>query len=303
MRIIFAGTPDFACESLKALIQAKFNVVAVYTQPDRAKGRNKKITESPVKTLAKEYGIAIEQPENFKNTATINKFADYQPDIFVVAAYGIILPEKLLQVSALNINVHASLLPKWRGAAPIQYAIMHDDKITGISIMEIIKELDAGPVINQASIAIDNLAADKLTLALGKLGADLLVDTISNINKLWPNRTPQLAQYVSHAPKIKKEDGLIDWHQPAKTIDCKIRALNNWPKAYYHHKNSNIKVISAKVTAIKSELNPGTCIIDKNQIFITTADFNLELLSIQLPNKNIMTAKQIICGYKELLLD
>lgn len=302
MRIIFAGTPEFACKSLAELVKNKFDIVAVYTQPDRAKGRNKKLTESPVKVMAKKFNIPLEQPENFKQTETITKFAEYKPDIFIVVAYGIILPETLLAVCKKNINVHASLLPKFRGAAPIQYAIMNGEIITGISIMEIVKKLDAGPVINQASLAINNMNANELTDELSTLGAKILIDSLNELDKLWPTRIQQIDNYASHAPKITKEDGLINWHSTAITINNKIRALSNWPNAHHTKNSLNIKIIEARLTDIKSQKSPGTCIIENKQIFITTNDFNLELIAMQLPNKNIMNAQQIICGYKELLL-
>ena len=302
MRIVFAGTPDFAAVSLKRLIDEGFDVVAVYTQPDRASGRNRHIVQSPVKQIALKHSIAIEQPKNFKEQSEIEKFASYKADIFVVAAYGLILPTSLLGICRKNINIHASLLPKWRGAAPIQYALMNGDSITGICLMEIVKELDAGPVISQASIAISpdhNLAS--LSQDLANLGAELLAATLPNIESLWPARLQQLTEYKSYAPKITKADALIDWQQPAAKIVNQIRALSTWPKAYFVHNGNEIKIISAKVSEHKATAAAGTIAIKQNKIYIASKDFDIEIEQLQFTNKKAMTAVEAICGFSEQL--
>ena len=302
MRIVFAGTPDFAAVSLKRLINEGFDVVAVYTQPDRASGRNRQIVPSPVKQLALEHNIAIEQPKNFKEQSEIEKFASYKADIFIVAAYGLILPTTLLEICPKNINIHASLLPKWRGAAPIQYALMNGDNITGICLMEIVKELDAGPVISQASIAIrpeHNLAS--LSQDLSHLGAELLVTTLPKIEILWPARLQQLSEFKSYAPKITKADALIDWQQPATKIVNQIRALATWPKAYFIHNGNAIKIIDARVSEHKATAAAGTITIRQNTIYIASQDFEVVIEKLQFTNKKAMTAVEAICGFSELL--
>lgn len=302
MKVIFAGTPEFAGDILQKLIAQNFEIVAVYTQPDRINARNNKVNISEVKSIAIKNSIPIEQPINFKNDDEIEKFTNYKADVFIVAAYGLILPQKLLDITKVNINVHASLLPKWRGAAPIQHSILNGDKITGVTIMEIIKELDAGAIINQRSIAIsESCNTISLMSSLAMLGADALIETLRNLDKLWDSRTQQLEQSVTFAPKIEKSMAKINWQDSAVNISRKIRAYVIWPKAYCEFKNQDIKILSAAVTNIASPEKPGTIITNNQKILVATKDFYLEVTSLQFPNKKPCSANEVICGYKDKL--
>ena len=302
MRIVFAGTPEFAAVSLKKLIQDGLNVVAVYTQPDRASGRSKTITFSPIKQLALKHKIPLEQPVNFKEQSTIEKFASYQADIFIVAAYGIILPQALLNICQKNINIHASLLPKLRGASPIQYAILQGEKTTGITLMEIIKALDAGPMLAQKSLAITaEHTTETLSLELANLGAQLLVDSLKDIDHLWQKREEQNHNLATHAPKITKQDALIDWQQPARTIHNQVRALSEWPKAYCYHQQTELKILQTKITEMHTDTTAGKFKISGKQLFIAAKDYYLEVLTLQIPNKKAMSAAEFLCGYANIL--
>lgn len=300
MRIIFAGTPDFACESLIKLIASEHEVVAVYTQPDRTKGRNRKLYPSPVKQLALAHNIPVEQPINFREQAIIERFKSYRPDIFVVAAYGLLLPSSVLSVTGKNINVHASLLPNWRGASPIQSAILNGDLVTGVTIMEIIKELDAGAIINSASLAITNTStAESLSEQLSKLGAKLLLETIDNFSVLWPARIAQVDRYSSHAPKITKEMARINWNLTAQAIDQMIRAFIPWPVAYSSIGANIVKIYKIEILA-SSELKPGCIRKTKDQILVGTGTNDVSILELQLANKARMPIKSVLCGNSEL---
>ena len=300
MRIIFAGTPDFACPTLEALINSDHKVVAVYTQPDRPKGRNRQLSPSPVKELAIANNIVVEQPINFKCQTAVDKFAKYKADVFIVAAYGLILPTTILELTEYNINVHASLLPKWRGAAPIQNAILAGDPITGVTIMEIVKELDAGAIINTASIGIaDNITTAELSKKLSIMGADLIIETLDAMPEIWHSRVEQVDKYSSHAPKISKDMAIINWSNSAEQISRQIRALQPWPSTITQVGTTKLKILAIEIMQ-ESDLNPGQLRLTSKQILVGTATNNVCLKKIQLASKPAMTAEAVICGNSDL---
>lgn len=237
-RIVFAGTPEFAAESLQALLDptlsSKYTVVAVYTQPDRPAGRGQSLKPSPVKTLALKYTLPVYQPARLKSPEEQDILRDLRPDYLIVAAYGLILPKAVLEIPTFGcINIHASLLPRWRGASPIQHAILSADKKTGITIMQMDEGLDTGDILTLYPCDIyPEDSSEVLHDRLGKLGAKAIVETLEKIEKKEIVPQKQDSSLASYATKISKEDALIDWQDSAVVIDCKIRAFNPWPVAF-----------------------------------------------------------------------
>lgn len=249
LRTVFAGTPAFACPSLDALLKrADIDVVAVYTQPDRRAGRGRKPGLSPVKALATEAGLRVEQPEHLRSPAALETFSALAPQLFVVAAYGLILPPAVLDVARASINVHASLLPRWRGAAPIERAIMAGDERTGISIMRIVEQLDAGPVwcVRECAISPDETGAslhDKLA-TLGAVALDAALDDLVAERVV---ETPQDDALSTYAHKLTPADRDIDWQQPAFVIERQVRALAPRPGARAELGGMELKLLGATV--------------------------------------------------------
>jgi methionyl-tRNA formyltransferase len=291
MRIIFAGTPDFAAEALKALLKANHEICAVYTQPDRPSGRGRKLTASPVKKLAIEYDIPVEQPLNFKEDEAKKILANYQADLMIVVAYGLLLPPSVLDTPSLGcINVHASLLPRWRGAAPIQRAILAGDTETGVCIMQMEAGLDTGPVLSQASspINIDD-TAQTLHDRLAILGADTLLAALPNIVELQSKAQAQNDELTCYAAKLLKPEAEIDWQQSADQLVRQIQAFNPWPVAQTNWQDQVFRIWSASLVNEKSSVAPGEIIIvNKDSIDVATGDGVLRLKQIQLPGKRAM---------------
>jgi methionyl-tRNA formyltransferase len=234
MRIVFMGSPAFALPSLRALVESGVGeVVAVYTPPDREAGRGRVPQPPPVKGLAQEYGLPVCQPRNFRSEEPVAKLRAWAPDVIIVAAYGQILPRSVLAVPTRGLlNVHASLLPRWRGAAPIAHAILAGDRETGVTIMEIVPALDAGPIVSQRPVTIsDEDTAGSLSERLANVGAALLIETLPGwyAGEIVPQ--PQDDSLATYAPPLTKEDGLIDWTEPAIQIWRRVRAYNPWPVA------------------------------------------------------------------------
>lgn len=252
-RIIFAGTPDFAAEHLQALLDAGFNIVAVYTQPDRPAGRGHKLTPSPVKQLAEKYQIEVRTPINFKDPADIQAFADLNADLAIVVAYGLILPQPILDAPRLGcINVHASLLPQWRGAAPIQRALLSGNNITGVTIMQIVKQLDAGDMLCQQTLEIlPEDTSGSLFERLSKVGAECLVKNLPQILNGQITPIPQDPDKVTYAAKLTKEESPINFMDDAKHIDLQVRGLNPWPTATASFENTTYKIFAGRSFTIK----------------------------------------------------
>lgn len=297
LNVIFAGTPDFAASSLQALLDSHHQIVAVYTQPDRQSGRGKKVTMSPVKELALEHDIPVEQPVNFKDDNAKQILKDYNADIMVVVAYGLLLPQVVLDTPRLGcINVHGSLLPRWRGAAPIQRAIEAGDAETGITIMQMEAGLDTGPMISKAITPIteqDTGATlhDKLALQ----GAELLVSTMNTIAKDGIAAEPQDHSLATYAHKLSKQEAFIDWSKDAIAIERAIRAFNSWPVAQAQLGDKVIRVWQARSVLQPSNDTAGTIIkADKEGVLVSCGQNQLLLTELQLPGSRKMSVKDLL---------
>lgn len=309
MKIIFAGTPDVALTPLQALLDSpEHEIIAVYTQPDRPAGRGRVVTPSPIKQLALENNIKVEQPLNFKSSTAIETLKNYQADLIVVMAYGLIVPKAVLEAAKFGcINIHVSLLPRWRGAAPIQHAILAGDKETGVTIMQMDEGLDTGDILSQASCEISNIdTSESLFGKLSELTQTLLLTTINNIEN--KNTTPKIQNnnLKTYAAKIAKQDAKIDWTQDAEMIDRMIRAYNPFPIAYSENnliKNNKIRIWEAHIILEKNHINnnvkPGMIIkSDQNGIVVQTGKNNLCITKLQLPGKKILSVGEILNAHK-----
>ena len=303
LNIVFAGTPDFAAKHLSALIESEFNVVAVYTQPDRPAGRGKKLTASAVKELALEHNLPVYQPENFKSEQAVTELASLNADIMIVVAYGLILPTVVLQTPRLGcLNVHGSLLPRWRGAAPIQRSIWAGDKETGVTIMQMNAGLDTGDMLTKVScpIAVDETSSS-LYEKLALQAPQVLVDTITQLVKGELSAEVQDEDLANYAKKLSKAEALIDWSNEAAFIERCVRAFNPWPMSYFELAGKPIKVHKASVIEQDSKQAPGTIIsADKAGIQVATGGHILNLEVIQLSGKKAMPVQDILNSRREL---
>jgi len=295
LKVIFAGTPDFAAQHLAALLDSKHDVVAVYTQPDRPAGRGKKLTASPVKVLGEEHNIPVYQPASLKQDAAQQELAAIEADIMVVVAYGLLLPTAVLNAPKLGcINVHGSILPKWRGAAPIQRAIWAGDSETGVTIMQMDEGLDTGDMLHIATLPIESSdTSATLYDKLAALGPKALVDVLDNFDSYSPEK--QDDALATYAKKLSKEEALIDWHDDAAQIERNIRAFNPWPVAWMKIDEHNVKVWSGDVVALDKAVSPGTIVsANKEGITIATGKGALRITSLQIPGKKALPAADVI---------
>ena len=294
-RLLFAGTPDFALASLKRLVESGRTPVAVLTQPDRPAGRGRKLTASPVKRYAQEHGIPVLQPTTLRDDAIVVRLQALEPDLLIVAAYGLILPQAVLDIPTHGcLNVHASALPRWRGAAPIQAAILAGDETTGISLMSMTAGLDCGPVfhIEEVDIGPDETAGE-LHDRLAELGGNTLVEHLDRIVAGAIRATEQDETQATYAPKIDKQDAAIDWSLPAAEIARRVRAYNPFPGAFFHAGEERIKVWQAAETNGDGE--PGTVLqCNQNGIVVACGDGALRLLELQLPGKRRAPVQQFL---------
>ena len=292
--IIFMGTPDFAIPALKE-INKYFKLSCVISQPAKKAKRGHNILKSPVQNFAEQNKLIIKTPTRIEDE--YNYLKEINIDLAIVVAYGQIIPSKILKLSKNGfINIHASLLPKWRGAAPIQRSIMSGENITGITIMKIEKELDSGPILLSKSIKSENLTFGQLEKSLSELGSKVIVDCINKVLSGTAEYIPQNKIGVSYAKKITKLDEKIDWNENAENIIFKINALNPKPGAYFDYKNEKIKVYSAKISDLKSR-KPGM-IIDSKKIIISCKDRSIEILELQRSGKKIQLKENFILGFK-----
>jgi methionyl-tRNA formyltransferase len=302
MKVIFFGTPSFAAPSLAALLASRHSVAAVVTQPDRARGRGQHVTFSPVKALALEHQVPVLQPAKL-DAAAINEIRAIGADIAVVAAYGKILPQSLLDYP-LNgfINVHASLLPRWRGAAPIHRAILAGDTVTGVTIMRVVFALDAGPMLSRIEVPIfetDNSVDIEGVLATK--GAQLLIATLSSIECGTEGDEPQDESLVTYAKKIERADGVVDWSRSARDIHNQIRGLHPWPlaSALLRGKRVIIRRSWYQNTMSPSGVPPGTVIgLDEESITVATGAGVLDLRELQAESRNPVWARAFASGLK-----
>ncbi len=296
LRIVFAGTPDFAVPPLKALLGSPHQVTAVYTQPDRPAGRGRKLVAGPVKAAALDADIPVHQPVSLRDAAEVERLRALQPDLMVVVAYGLLLPGDVLEIPRLGcVNIHASLLPRWRGAAPIQRAIQAGDAESGVSIMRMDRGLDPGPVylMKAVKLAPDETGGslhDRLSL----LGAEALMEALPGIADGSLRPQPQDDGQATYAAKLDKKEARIDWHQPAARIERQVRAFNPWPVAYTRYENANLRIWEARaIEGMTAE--PGTVMsATRDGIDISTADGLLRVTRLQMPGKRAMDARDFI---------
>ena len=299
MRIIFAGTPDFAASALAALLANEQQIVAVLTQPDRPAGRGMQLTPSPVKQLAVQHRIPVLQPLTLKASEIQQQLATYQADVMVVAAYGLILPASVLQMPRYGcLNIHASLLPRWRGAAPIQRAILAGDAQTGITIMQMDEGLDTGAMLQEKTCAISALdTAQTLHDKLAKLGAEAIIEALNKLNHGNMTGVAQVAAQATYAAKIIKSEAQLDWTQSAAQLDRVIRAYNPVPGAYSTLNGTTIKIWQASESA-QMQGEPGTVLaINKHDIQVACGQGTLKLQILQRPNGKPLPVSQFVQGY------
>ncbi len=299
MKIIFAGTPEFAAVSLTALIDSNHEVVAVLTQPDRPAGRGRKLTPSPVKVVAIEHEIEVHQPRSLKNQTAQELIESFAADVMIVAAYGLILPEEILAIPKYGcLNIHASLLPRWRGAAPIQRAIEAGDKQTGITIMQMDQGLDTGDMLKKQAIDIQqDDTAGSLHDRLAGLGAQLIIEVIEQIQNGTVQAQPQDSSKVTYAHKLSRQESSIDWNQPAKSIVNRIHAFNPWPAAKTTHNDVQLKLLKAKVVNQNTRDEIGTVIVQDKKIRVQAKYGQVELLQLQKPGGRPVSAQEFLNGY------
>lgn len=302
LKIVFAGTPDFAAKHLAALLSSEHQVIAAYTQPDRPSGRGKKLTASPVKTLALEHNIPVFQPENFKSEEAKAELKALNADIMVVVAYGLLLPQEVLDTPRLGcINVHGSILPRWRGAAPIQRSIWAGDKETGVTIMQMDIGLDTGDMLSIARLPIEDTdTSATMYQKLADLGPNALVECLNDIAQGKAIATPQDNEHANYAKKLSKEEAKIDWALDASHLERCIRAFNPWPMSHFSLGEHTIKVWQASTESYQGSKVPGTIIkADKTGIYVVTGCGVLILKQLQIPGKKAMSVADILNARKD----
>lgn len=301
MRVVFAGTPQFAVPTLKGLIDAGIEVAAVCTQPDRPAGRGRHLAPSPVKRIATEHSLPVVQPVSLREESARAVLHSFAPTVLVVVAYGLILPEEILGLPPFGcVNVHASLLPRWRGAAPIARAIQAGDTMSGITIMKMDSGLDTGPIIAQSEVPIAE-EDDSATLhdTLGQVGADLLVATLPKYISGALKLVDQDDSAATYAPKLSKTEGRIDWQRPASEIRNQVRAFNPWPVAFAFHCGERIRILSAQISMDSTDnLAVGSiCRVGKKGIEVACGEGVLRLMQLQRDGGKPLSAGDFINGY------
>lgn len=303
IRIVYMGTPDFAVEPLEAIIKAGYEVAAVVTQPDKQKGRGKEVKMTPVKECALRHGIPVFQPVKIKEPEAVAELEKYQADLFVVAAFGQLLSEEILNMPEYGcINIHASLLPAYRGAAPIQWAVLNGEKESGVTIMQMDKGLDTGDMLLKRSVELSpKETGDSLHDKLMHLGAELIVEALSKLEKgeLVPEK--QKDELSSYAKKLTKAMGQIDWSKDAVSLERWIRGLNSWPSAYTFFGGKTLKIWEAQVTeengAQKAE--PGQVVsVSRESFTVACGQGELQILSLQLEGKKRVSTREFLLGYQ-----
>ncbi len=297
-RIVFFGTPDFAVPSLHALLDGPDQVVGVVSQPDRPAGRGQRLQAPPVKQLAEQHGIAVAQPLRVKTDELPAQLAAWAPDLAVVAAYGRILPSRILELPRLGcINVHASLLPRWRGAAPIQWAILAGDRETGVTIMRMNERMDEGDILLQRATPIGpDETYGALQTRLATLGAEALMDALAALHAGTLTATPQDHQQATLAPMIAREQGVIDWQRPATELARRVRGFHPWPSAYTTLGDRRLKVHAARAEPAGGAAPPGTVTGIDDVIRVATGDGTLAIATLQLEGRKPLPAREFARG-------
>ena len=301
MKVIFMGTPSFAVPILRAIHEASHDVIAVVTQPDRPRGRGRKLGISPVKELAMDLRLSVMQPETTKDEGFIGEVNRLSPDVIVVAAYGRILTRDLLNIPPLgSINVHASLLPKYRGPAPIQWAIINGERRTGITIVKMDEGIDTGDILLVQEVEVgDDDTAQSLHDTLREVGARLIITALDQLNKGTLHPMPQDHRKATHAPFLRKEDGLIDWGQDARDIRNRIRGFTPWPGAYTYFKGLQLKIFNAEIISEASNGKAGTVVQSGMEgVKVTTGKDSLLIKEVQLEGRKRMSVREFLIGNK-----
>lgn len=294
LRVIFAGTPDFAARHLQALLDSQHEVVAVYSQPDRPAGRGKKLQASAVKQLALEHQIEVYQPQSLRNEEAQQQLSALNADVMIVVAYGLILPKVVLDTPKLGcLNVHGSILPRWRGAAPIQRAIWAGDEETGVTIMQMDEGLDTGDMLLKHSLPIQaDDTSDSLYQKLAESGPKALLETLEKLPEIQAEKQDEAL--VTYAEKLSKAEAKIDWNTPAIQLERNIRAFNPWPVAFFEVEQQAVKVWQSELHSDVTG-TPGTVLkADKQGIMVATAEGALLLKTIQIPGKKAMSAADVL---------
>jgi methionyl-tRNA formyltransferase len=300
LRIVFFGTPEFAVPTLNALLASQHHVAGVVTQPDRPSGRGLRLRPSPIKEVAEAHGLRLLQPERLREESFINALADLNADLGVVAAYGKILTETVLSTPRLGVlNVHASLLPKYRGAAPIHRAVMAGEPQTGVTIMRVVRALDAGPTILAVSRPIGpEETSVEVELDLARVGADALVKAVDAVSSGTATPTPQDESGATYAHKLQKADGLIDWSASAEAIHNQIRGLHPWPHAHSELSGSPCLLLESRVEREDTEGSPGTIIEASGGNFrVQTGSGVLRIVRLQLEGRRPVSAREFLAGH------
>jgi len=303
LRIVFAGTPEFATPALRALLDSEHEVIAVLTQPDRPAGRNRRLQASPVKQLAVEAGVAVHQPDGLKDAPVQQDLHALAPDLMVVVAYGQLLPRAVLEIPVHGcINIHASLLPRWRGAAPIMRALLAGDRVTGVTIMRMEPGLDTGPVLLQRETPIaDDDTGGSLHDRLAELGAGALTETLSDLTAYLEAMQHQPDEGATHAAKVTKDEARLDWHESALVLARQVRAFNPWPVAWMDVNGQAVRVWAAQPEAGGG--TPGLILeVANSGLRVATGEGVLCITRIQLPGKAVMDIASMRNGRPDLLL-
>lgn len=299
MNIVFMGTPDFAVPSLKSLHEAGHNISMVITQKDRRRGRGKKMQATPVKAKALELGLEVYQPDSVNSEETIEKLKEIKPDCIIVIAYGQILRKEVLDIPKYGcVNVHASLLPKYRGAAPIHWAIIDGEKETGITIMQVDEGLDTGDMLSKREITIEgDDDSQSIHDKLSKLGSELIIETLENLEKGNIRKTPQDHELSSYASKLSKDTGKIDWNDSGEKIKNLVRGLKPWPSAYMRYGDENVKIHQVDIVDKFAEADSGTVVkVSDNGIFVNCKDACIVIKELQFPGNRKLEVAQYLNG-------
>ena len=298
MRILFMGSPDLAVPVLEAL-HASYGLVGVVTQPDRPAGRGSRLRPPPVKTAAQALGVEVYQPPSLRDAAAQSRLAAWQPDVIVVAAYGQILPSAVLTLPLHGcLNLHASLLPRWRGASPIAAAILAGDGVTGVTLMQMDEGMDTGPILLQRAVEIaPDETRGELERRLAELGAELVVAAVRGYarGKLRPRPQPEEG---SLAPRLKKDDARIDWNWPASKVHNWVRGMHPWPVAFTHFRGRLIRIHRTRLAPVDKEAPPGTLLPERGRLFVACGEGGVEVLQLQPAGKRIMSARDFLNGYR-----
>ncbi len=302
LRVAFAGTPDFAAAALAALLTSPHEIVGVWTQPDRPAGRGRRLRPSPVKQLALAHEIPVHQPESLRDPQAVAELARLEPDVLVVAAYGLLLPPAVLEIPRRGcLNIHASLLPRWRGAAPIQRAILAGDTESGVTIMQMDEGLDTGDMLLKRAVPIGpRETGGSLHDRLATLGAEAIVEALADPDRLVPE--PQDEAQATYAEKLRKEEAAIDWSKPATEIDRQIRAFNPWPVAQTRLDGGVLRIWAAEPLDEPAADAPGTVTaVSRDGIDVATGEGSLRLLRLQPANARAMSVQDLLNGRPDLI--